>query len=116
MARSGAQIAGLVGGLLGGLAVGFLGLRLTQSPTPATPTKAPPSYKEITYSVRTEPFGATISIDNQVIGTAPITLTFAPTPQKPTYTLTVSHPGFASKQLAYTPEKNEAATITLEAQ
>jgi hypothetical protein len=106
MAQSGAQIAGVVGGLLGGLAVGFLGFRLTQTPPSTT-------NREVTYSVRTEPFGATISVDNNVLGTAPMVLLFAPTPEKSKYQLTVSYPGFISTSFTHLAEKNEEATITL---
>jgi PEGA domain len=116
MALSGAQIMGLVGGLLGGLLIGGLGFRLTQSSIPTSPSKPAVVSKEVTYSVRTEPFGATILIDNQVIGTAPMILSFAPTPEKSKYTLTFSHPGFASTQIEYLAEKDTEATITLKAQ
>jgi hypothetical protein len=111
---SAAQIVGLLAGVAGGFVVGLFGFRATQS-APPPPTKAIVS-KEVKYSVRTEPFGATISIDNQVVGTAPMVLTFSTTQEKSSYSLNFSHPGYASRQLELRPEKDEEATITLEAQ
>jgi hypothetical protein len=106
------QLAGLIGGVIGGFVVGLFGFRATQS-TPL-PKEKPIVSKEFKHSIRTEPFGATLSIDNQTVGTAPMVLIFSSTPEKSKYTLTVSHPGYASKQIEIQPSKDEETLITLE--
>lgn len=110
MASVGYVVGALVAAVAG-LAGGYLGYgALRPSPEPPALVES----KDFRYSIRTDPYGATITVDGQVIGKAPMVLTFSPTKEKPQYQVTISHPGYTPKDLTLRPEKDEETTVTLE--
>jgi hypothetical protein len=105
-----------------GLAGGYFGYRLAIPAAPAAPPapaataapkEPPPKPPRYRYDLHITPYGASVAIDGEVVGQAPLVLSFAPTAARPDYSVEVSAPGYVTWKRKLTPTRDDELTVSL---